>query len=102
MEKEKHLICDYMKDFAWKSLSQIIRVDTSQSIKKNPFKNEVEPSYISYIYSYVSQKGKDRCCIIFRIYGIQKSDADKLICKAIKRHNCREKTQLSRGEGGLG
>lgn len=32
-----------MKDFAWKSLSCIIGVDTSQSNEENPFKNEVEP-----------------------------------------------------------
>ena len=41
--EKKNLICDYMKDFAWKSLSWIIGVDTSQSNEKNPFKNEVEP-----------------------------------------------------------
>lgn len=55
-----------MKDFAWKSLSWIIKLDTSQSNEKNPFKNEVEPRDC-HIQLHKSEK--DRHCIIFHIHG---------------------------------
>lgn len=63
---EKKILYDYMKDFAWKSLSWIIKLDTSQSNEKNPFKNEVEPRDC-HIQLHKSEK--DRHCIIFDIHG---------------------------------
>ena len=54
------------------------------AIKRNAFQSvlmrwmKLEP----ITQSEVSQKGRDKCCILTRIYGIQKDGTEEFICRA--------------------
>ena len=53
------------------------------------------------IQSEVSQKEKNKYCIISLICGIQKNDTDELICKTeIETQMQRTNIQIPSGEGG--
>ena len=54
------------------------------------------------IQTEVSQKEKNKYCIISLICGIQKNDIDELICKTERDTDVENKHMDIKGEGGVG
>ena len=63
-------------------------VHTYNRILLSQKKNEFESVLVKWmdleivIQSRVSQKEKNKCCVISRLCGIQKNGTDELVCKA--------------------
>ena len=67
-----------------KKMQYVYTMEFYSVIKKNEIGSFVETrmNLERVIQSEVSQKGKNRYCILMYIYGIQQSGIDDLICKA--------------------
>ena len=90
-----------------KKMWYIYTMEYQSAIKRNKTGSFVETwmDLETVIQSEVSQKEKNKYCILMHICGIQKSGVDKLICKAeIETQTQRTNVWMPRGEraGGMG